>query len=98
MSDSIQRIPQPGAEGWGGIERRRGRGSCGPSLSEPILECLHNRTLVSYSDFIYVSIYLHLIQQTFGFFSLPLFQAYTKISEDSSQPNVTGSLSNVSFT
>lgn len=58
-------------------------------MSESIFECLHDRTLVSYSDFIYVSIYLHLVQQTFSFFSLTLlFQTYTKISEGSSQPSV----------
>lgn len=84
MSDSVQRILQLELRGGAGH-----RGSCGPCLSEPIPECLHDRTRVSHSDFIYVSIYLHLVQQTFGFFSLPFFfQAYTKISEGSSQPKV----------
>lgn len=49
----------------------------------------HDRMHISYSNFIYGALYIHLVQQTFSFFSLPLlFQTYTKISEGSSQPSV----------
>lgn len=61
------------------------------SLSPPILECFYDRTLVSYSDFICVSLYIYIKynRPLVFFFSLPLlFQTYTKISEGSTQLSV----------
>lgn len=93
MSDHIRRILQPGAERWWDGEEE-GKGEV---VVHPLSSSLHNRTLVSDSDFIYVSIYLHLIQQTLVS-SCPFFfkhiQKYLKIP-----PSLmfTGSLSNISF-
>lgn len=68
-------------------DRERERGG-EVMVPEPNLQCLHHRTLVSYSDFIYVFVYLHLVQQTWFLLPTPSFSNNTKISEDSSQPSV----------
>ena len=57
----------------------------------------HDRMHITYSNFIYGSLYIHSVQQTFSFFSLPrFFKHIQKYLKAPPSPVFTGSLSNPS--
>lgn len=79
--------------GFSGHQLRSGEGEL-RFLSQPILECLHHRTLVSYSDFIDISvhIYTHLVQRLSVSSPYPFFIHIQKNLKTTSSPLLTGDL------